>query len=360
MLPPRRNIYDRLSEKRLADLERQRVIEAQLPKGNFTSGSVAVVNAWVWLPCGVFDTPLSADELALRRADFDHDPRLVDSRSLRRPLRRLDTPAVRSPAVNAAGRAAEILKAMFAQWDEAFCSQVDWSNTQVMLFTPTALSELDWLAAVCRLWPRDQLPYYAFDVTTQSVAQWLPEALGQSYGAPYLLCLSLDTWACKEQMKVGAPDEMAGEAVSAVLLQRESSPPEPLREGALKLCAPITEHHASRYSQTRNDTTVLESLIAGLGTQTGLDANRIKVLIGDGAFDGQRLQQLHHYARASLPGLDLERQIRLNTLGARVGTATEQWTQIGLAWLAASAEPGSAAWILDRGCADQTQGWLIG
>lgn len=106
MLPPRRNIYDRLSEKRLADLERQRVVEAQLPKGNFTSGSVAVVNAWVWLPCGVFDTPLSADELALRRADFDHDPRLVDSRSLRRPLRRLDTPAVRSPSVNAAGRAA--------------------------------------------------------------------------------------------------------------------------------------------------------------------------------------------------------------------------------------------------------------
>ncbi|EGH48606.1 hypothetical protein PSYPI_42345, partial [Pseudomonas syringae pv. pisi str. 1704B] len=27
---------------------------------------------------------------------------------------------------------------------------------------------------------------------------------------------------------------------------------------------------------------------------------------------------------------------------------------------AASAEPGSVAWILDRGCADQTQGWLIG
>ncbi|WXF87297.1 hypothetical protein WDV92_25125 [Pseudomonas syringae pv. atrofaciens] len=360
MLGPRRSIYDRLSEKRLADLERQRVVEAQLPKGNFTSGSVAVVNAWVWLPCGVFDAPLTADELALRRADFDHDPRLVDSRNLRRPLRRLDTPAVRSPAVDAAGRAVEILKAMFAQWDEAFCSQVDWANTQVMLFTPTALSELDWLAAVCRLWPRDKLPYYAFDVTTQPVAQWLPEVLGQSYGAPYLLCLSLDTWACKEQMKVGGPGEMAGEAVSAVLLQRESSPPEPLREGALKLFAPVTEHHVSRYSQPRNDTQVLESLMAGLSARTGFDAEKIKVLIGDGAFDGQRLQQLHHYAQSSLPRLDLERQIRLNTLSARVGPATEQWAQIGLAWLAASAEPGSVAWILDRGCADQTQGWLIG
>ncbi|MCF5392903.1 hypothetical protein GIV99_27830, partial [Pseudomonas syringae] len=212
----------------------------------------------------------------------------------------------------------------------------------------------------CRLWPRDKLPYYAFDVTTQPVAQWLPEVLGQSYGAPYLLCLSLDTWACKEQMKVGEPGEMAGEAVSAVLLQRESSPPEPLREGALKLFAPVTEHHVSRYSQTRNDTQVLESLMAGLSARTGFDAEKIKVLISDGAFDGQRLQQLHHYARSSLSGLDLERQIRLNTLGARVGPATEQWAQIGLAWLAASAEPGSAAWILDRGCADQTQSWLIG
>ncbi|EGH18473.1 hypothetical protein Pgy4_36510, partial [Pseudomonas savastanoi pv. glycinea str. race 4] len=48
------------------------------------------------------------------------------------------------------------------------------------------------------------------------------------------------------------------------------------------------------------------------------DPYPFKVLIGDGAFDGQRLQQLHHYARSSLSGLDLERQIRLNTLSARV------------------------------------------
>lgn len=360
MLRSRRNIYDRLSEKRIAELEKQSIAESQSPPGSYSSNSINIINAWVWLPAGVFDTPILAEDLAQRRADFDHDPRLTDMRNLRRPLQRLETPAVRSPAVGAAGRAEEILKTMFVQWHDTFCSKIDWTNTQVVLFTPTAVGMLDWMATACRLWPREQLPYYGFDVETRSVDQWLPEALVQSDGAPYLLCLSLDSWACREQMKVGPPDEMVGEAVSAVLLQRVSSALASESTNLLKLFLPVTQQHIIRRFQGRTDTRVLTGLMTSLTDRTGFEPTKVKILVGDGEFGEQRLQQLNHYVQVSLPALDLEQQIRLNTLSARVGAATEQWVQIGLGWLAASAEPGSAAWILDRRSPEQTQGWMIG
>ena len=356
----RTSLFDRISERRLAEQEKQRLAEAGCPKGDFASTCASIVRAWVWLPCGVFETPLSASELAGLPSDFSHDPRLLDERGLRRPVRRLATPAAERPDINAPGRSSEILQAALKQWAPAFRDSIDWPNTQVVLFVPGAVRAMDWLDRVVSLWPRALLPHRGFDLQTQVPALWLPEVLARSAGAQYLLCLSLDTWACKEQLSACLPDQLAGEAVSAVLLRRESKTAQLQPDSLLKLFAPISLSHAPRTAQDRNDTQTLEQLMTALSQRTAIDPSRVKGLIGDGALEGQRLNQLNRYARGFLPALDLERQIRLSLIGARFGPVTEQWVQIGLAWLTASADSDSAVWILDRTQADQTQGWLIG
>jgi len=353
-------IYDRISERRLAEQEKQRLANAVFPKGDFTSTSVSIVRAWVWLPCGSFDTSLPASELTGLRIDFSHDSRLLDERGFRKHIRRLATPAVERPAIEALRRSSEILEVALKSWTPAFRDSIDWPNTQVVLFVPGTVRELDWFDRVVNLWPREQLPHRGFDLQTQAPAQWLPEVLASSAGAKYLLCLSLDTWVCKEQISACLPDQIAGEAVSAVLLRRESKGSQLPTDRLLKLSAPINLEHPSRIVQGRNETQILEQLMARLSEQTAIDPLRVNVLIGDGALEDHRLNQLNQYARDFLPGMNLDQQIRLSLLGARFGPVTEQWVQIGLAWLTASAEPDSAAWILDRSLDDQTQGWLIG
>ncbi|MGZ9707858.1 hypothetical protein ACXX81_17780 [Pseudomonas sp. GNP013] len=360
MQPYRRNIYDRLSEQRVAKLEQQRLIKAQVPIGEYTSDGVIILNAWVWLPGGVFDTPLPANKLARMRADFDHDPRLLDARGLRRPIRRLETPGIRFPAVDCAGRAGEILSTVFAKWSKSFYTSIDWETTQIVLFAPTSITPIDWFAQAINMWPRDQLPGYGFDVQSQPPSQWLPQILTYSAGAECLLCLSLDSWACNEQMLACAEGEMVGEAVSAVLLQRQSNAYRPDSNDNLKLYAPELVQHPPRASQSRQDIEALQQILSLLIERSGIETARLSVLIGDGELADQRLQQLYAFAQSSLPNLDLEVQVRLNAISGRIGIAAEQWVQIGLAWLVASAEPGSAAWVLERRQSDLTQGWLIG
>lgn len=216
-------IYDRISERRLAEQEKQRLADAVFPKGDFASAAVSILRAWVWLPSGSFDAPLPASELAGLRIGFSHDSRLLDERGHRKPIRRLAIPAVERPAIDALRRSSEILAAALKNWVPAFRDSIDWPNTQVVLFVPGAVRELDWFDRVVNLWPREQLPHRGFDLQTQVPAQWLPEVLASSAGAQYLLCLSLDTWVCKEQISAWLPDQIAGEAVSAVLLRREST-----------------------------------------------------------------------------------------------------------------------------------------
>jgi hypothetical protein len=356
----RTSIYDRISERRLAGQEKQRLSDMAFPKGNFAVGSVNIIRAWVWLPCGSFDAPLPASELAGLHADFSHDPRLLDAWGLRQPVRRLATPVAGWPEVEALGRCSEILQAALNTWAPAFWDSIDWRNTQVVLFVPGAVRTMDWLDRVLSLWPTELLPQRGFDLQTRAPAQWLPEFLAHSAGAQYLLCLSLDTWACEEQITLCSPGEMAGEAVCAVLLRRQSTQAEQWTDSPLSLFAPIKLDHLASNSKARTDTQTLERLMAELGEVTAIDPARVSVLIKDGARDGQRLIQLSQYARDFLPGLNLEQQIDLSTLGARFGAVTEQWVQIGLAWLTATGEPECAVWILDSSLANQTQGWLIG
>ncbi|EJM85981.1 hypothetical protein PMI34_04089 [Pseudomonas sp. GM74] len=356
----RRSIYDRISERRLAAQEAQRLADAIFPSGDFASSCVSIARAWVWLPCGAYDAPLPVSELAGMRTDFSHDPRLLDARGLRRPIRRLATPAAGWPAVEALGRSGEILQGALKKWASTMRDSIDWSNTQVVLFAPDAVGAMDWIDRAVSLWPRELIPLHGFDLQTQAPAQWLPEVLGHSTGPQDLLCLSLDTWVCKEQASSCAPDEIAGEAVSAVLLRRRPKLAGPQTDSAMKLFAPIQLDHPARTAQARTDTQTLERLMATLCEGTAIDPARVSVLIGEGALGDNRLTQLSEYARCFLPGLDLERQVRLNTIGARFGPVTGQWVQIGLSWLVASAEPGCAVWILDRTLSDQTRGWLIG
>jgi hypothetical protein len=356
----RKSIYDRISERRLAAQEAQRLADVVFPVGDFTSSCVGIARAWVWLPCGAYDTPLPVSKLTGRRTDFSHDPRLLDASGLRRPICRLATPIEGWPAVEVLGRSSEILQGALKKWASTMRDSIDWSNTQVVLFVPDAVSAMDWIDRAVSLWPRELMPLRGFDLQTQAPAQWLPEVLGHSAGPLYLLCLSLDTWVCKEQTSCCTPDEMAGEAVSAVLLRRQPKLADPLTDSALKLFAPIQLDHPVRTAQARTDTQTLERLMARLCELTTIDPARVSVLIGEGALGGNRLDQLNEYARNFLPGLAFERQVRLNTMGARFGPVTEQWVQIGLAWLTASAEPGCAVWILDRRLSDQTRGWLIG
>lgn len=356
----RANIYDRISERRLAAREAQRLADSVFPAGDFASSCISIARAWVWLPCGAYDAPLPVSELAGMRTDFSHDPRLLDARGLRRPIRRLATPAAGWPAVEALGRSSEILQGALKKWASTMRDSIDWSSTQVVLFAPDAVGAMDWIDRVVSLWPRELMPLRGFDLQSQAPAQWLPEVLGHSTGPQDLLCLSLDTWGCKEQASSCAPDEIAGEAVSAVLLRRRPKLADPQTDSALKLFAPIRLDHPARTAQARTDTQTLELLMAKLCERTAIDPARVRVLIGEGALGDNRLIQLNEYARRFLPGLDLERQVRLNTIGARFGPSTGQWVQIALAWLTASAEPGCAVWILDRTLSDQTRGWLIG
>ena len=354
------SIYDRISEQRLAAQEAQRLADAAFPRGDFASNCVSIAQAWVWLPCGAYDAPLPVSELAGKRIDFSHDPRLLDARAMRRPIRRLATPAEGLPAVEVLARCSEILQGTLKKWAPALRESIDWSNTQVVLFAPGAVDAMDWIERAVNLWPRELMPLRGFDLQTQAPAQWLPEVLGHSAGPQYLLCLSLDTWVCKEQAPCHAADEMAGEAVSAVLLRRQPKLAEPRNDSALKLFAPIQLDHPARTAQARTDTQTLERLMAELCELTTIDPARVSVLIAEGALDGNRLSQLSEYARNSLPGLNFEQQVRLDTMGGRFGPVTEQWVQIGLAWLIASAEPGCAVWVLERRLSDQTRGWLIG
>ncbi|WP_223591203.1 hypothetical protein [Pseudomonas sp. A-R-19] len=356
----RTSIYDRISERRLAAQEAQRLADALFSTGDFASSCVSIARAWVWLPCGPYDAPLPVSELARMRSNFSHDPRLLDARGLRRPIRRLATPAAGWPAVEALGRSSEILQGALKKWASTMRDSIDWSNTQVVLFVPDAVGAMDWIDRAEGLWPRELMPLHGFDLQTQAPGQWLLEVLGHSAGPQYLLCLSLDTWVCKEQASCCAPDEMAGEAVSAVLLRRQPKLTDPQTANALKLFAPIQLDHPARTSQARTDTQTLELLMAKLCKLTAIDPARVSVLIGEGALGDNRLTQLGEYARKFLPGLDLDHQVRLNTLSARFGPVTEQWVQIGLAWLTATAKPGCAVWILDRRLSDQTRGWLIG
>jgi hypothetical protein len=359
-MTPRISIYDRISERRLAEQKKQHLSDAAFPKGNFASDSVNIVRAWVWLPCGSFDAPLPASELAGLHSDFSHDLRLLDARGGCQPIRRLAAPAAGWPEVEALGRSGEILQAALNTWAPAFRDSIDWRNTQVVLFVPSAVRPLDWLDRVLSLWPTGLLPQRGFELQTQTPAQWLPEVLAHSAGAQYLLCLSLDTWACQERTTLCTPGEVAGEAVSAVLLRRQSKQAAPESGSPIKLFAPIKLDHLALTSEARTDTQTLERLMAELVKVTAIDPARVSVLIGDGALDGLRLIQVREYARDFLPSLSLERQICLSTLGARFGPVTEQWVQISLAWLTASAEPNCAVWILDGKLATQTQGWLIG
>jgi hypothetical protein len=348
----RRSIYDRISERRLAEEEKQRLADAAYPKGDFSSTCFSIVQSWVWLPGGSFDTPLAAGELANASGDFSHDSRLIDSRGLRQPVRRLATGASAVAEVKALDRCGQILQMALKQWAPAFRSAVDWPNTQVVLFVPDAVRASDWYVRVLRQWPPGLLPQRGFEMQTHTPTQWVPEVLANSAGAKFLLCLSLGTWACTEQMAACRPGEVAGEAASAVLLRRQSKLPQPQTERLLKLFAPIQLlHNAHAWTQ------ILEQLMAQLRERTAIDPAGVSTLISDGSLNGQRLSELDHYVRDCLSQLNLQQRISLD---ARVGPVVEQWAQIGLAWLAASAQPDCAAWILQQTVPDQTQGWLIG
>jgi hypothetical protein len=84
------------------------------------------------------------------------------------------------------------------------------------------------------------------------------------------------------------------------------------------------------------------------------------VLIGEGVLDRQSIGQLRQYTSDCLPRLDLNQPIRIIPIGARFGTVTEQWVQIGFAGLIASADSDCVVWLLDRTQLNQPQGWLIG
>src|SRR5690242_6813752 len=150
----RRSIYDRISERRLAAQEAQRLADAAFPAGDFTSSCVSIARTWVWLPCGVFDAPLPVSELAGMRTDFSHDPRLLDARGLRRPICRLPTPVAGWPAVEAYERSSQILQGALSKWAPAFRDAIDWSNTRVVLFAPDAVDATDWIDRAENLWPR--------------------------------------------------------------------------------------------------------------------------------------------------------------------------------------------------------------
>lgn len=356
----RTSIYDRISERRLAQENRQRQFEAVFPTVDFNASCAGMVRAWIWLPCGVFDSPLPASELSGMFGGFTHDSRLINACGLRQPISRLATPAAGRPEVGAFNRCSELLHAALNQWSTALRASIDWSNTQVVLFVPDAVSALDWFDRVVYLWPPELSPMRGFDLQMQAPAQWLAALPGSRAAAQFLLCLSVDSWACEERVAACAADEVAGEAVCAVLLRRQPQQLERTTVDCPTLFAPISLDHGSPSSRACNDTQAFEQMMLKLGERTGIDPTRVNVLIGESALDRQGIGQLRQYAGDCLPRLDLNQPTCINPIRARFGTVTQQWVQIGFAGLIASADADCVVWLLDRTQLNQPQGWLIG
>lgn len=217
-LDRRRTIYDRLSEQRLIEQERQRFIQQHSPEGNDCDQQVGIQDVWVRLPDGSLHSQVSARELRMMGWGRAHDARLMVRQAERRPLRRIETHHSRAPSVDATVRALELLDATL-QDCPLLSSIAEWAETEVHVFVSSGVDASVCFERAIALWPEHQLPAWGIHLCDRSPADWLPTLLARS-SAPHVLCLSIASQAnVRVNGQAGASDVL-GEAVALISLMR--------------------------------------------------------------------------------------------------------------------------------------------
>lgn len=218
---PRRNMYDRISEKRLAQEAAQRLLDRAKPRGDFCSQSVSVEDVWLRLPGHFLDQQLPVQDIPRHANALSHDSRLMAADGSRRLLRQIEIEAIPLPSIDPLARAMELLRATLTQCP-LFDRVADWTQVEVHLFPPSHVDPLVWFETVVSVWPQAWLPGGGFRIAGQAPGPWLAELLSGNLSMPNHLCLSIDSWATLPANAHAADPAPLGEVVSLVSLKRDA------------------------------------------------------------------------------------------------------------------------------------------
>lgn len=218
---PPRCMYDRISEKRLAQEAAQRLLDRAKPRGHFCPQSVSVEDVWLRLPGHSLDQRLPVQDIPRHANALSHDSRLMAADGSRRLLRRIEIDAIPLPSIVPLTRAIELLRATLTQCP-LFDRVADWTQVEVHLFPPSHVDPLVWFETVVSVWPQAWLPGGGFRIAGQAPGPWLAELLSSNLSMPDHLCLSIDSWATLPANAHAADPAPLGEVVSLVSLKRDA------------------------------------------------------------------------------------------------------------------------------------------
>ena len=216
---PPRSMYDRISEKRLAQEAAQRLLDRAKPRGDFCSQSVSVEDVWLRLPGHSLDQQLLVQDIPRHANALSHDSRLMAADGSRRLLRRIEIEAIPLPSIDPLTRAMELLQATLTQCP-LFDRVADWTQVEVHLFPPSHVDPLVWFETVVGVWPQAWLPGGGFRSVSQRPAAWLAGLLSSHLSMPDHLCLGIDSWTTLPANAHAADPAPLGEVVSLVSLKR--------------------------------------------------------------------------------------------------------------------------------------------
>lgn len=218
---PKRNMYDRLSEKRLAQEAAQRLLDRAKPRGDFCAQSVSIEDVWLRLPGHSLDQRLPVQDIPRHANALSHDSRLMAADGSRRLLRRIDIDAIPLPSIDPLTRAIELLRATLTQCP-LLDRIADWTQVEVHLFPPSHVEPLVWFETVVGVWSQAWLPGGGFRIAGQAPGLWLAGLLSSNLSMPDHLCLSIDSWATLPANANAEDVAPLGEVVSLVSLQRDA------------------------------------------------------------------------------------------------------------------------------------------
>lgn len=348
------SMWDVVSQRRI---ELEYLAAANKPREDFIGDFLLIRNAWALLPSGCLHKPLDCQALMTNAAVIQHDQRFTDNDDCRRRFCRIDCETNETPESKPLLRATQLLKAMFGKW-QAFASSIDWSNTHVVLFTPTEVNAQLWLQTVLTTWPQD-IAARGYSVANGDVESWVENQLLKNSGPEHLLCLSIDSWVTSAGLLMSKSDDALGESIAALSLRRASRcTSKEIGEGRLHPAQ--RKQHEPRKMQGRLHTADLDALVEQLGQQSDTDMAKIAGVVTDGLVKDSRASQLNAFMQAHFGVIELsERAVGVSDLSAHVGHCATVIAQLAIAyWLAIeSAEDGTL--VLDRYRASTTAGWLL-
>jgi len=349
-----RSLWDVIGERREQE---QRLAPPPRPIAHYDTARIGLGDAWLWLPNLTPAEAKAGKALGKVDADFEHDPRLVSPAGHRRNVRRIRAGTERAE-IRALPRALQLLQAMLGQW-HGFAAELDWDQTQVVLFAPTDIAPDPWLDAALEVWPFDYLPGHGFIAPEQAFATWLPWALQNDLDVPNLLCIGIDSWATVTRAGSFVGERMAGEAIAVLNLQRIDLAN---AEGNARwhLSPAVAQAHEPRALQSRKSSGGIEQLAETLCERSGMTLAEVKAVVTEGHHDDNRLEHLYQFLNTRLPDCDLQQHVIGHALLAgEYGAGVSDMSALALAQHAANAIEGSVL-VMDRREATQTQGWLLG